>query len=110
VITDRKKDMLKPNGMNVYPREIEEVIYRFPGIREAAVVGEPCERRGERAIAFVSMDEGKGFDEHALIAFLKENLADYKVPRRAIELAALPRNATGKILKTALREKLAHGH
>ena len=110
VITDRKKDMLKPNGMNVYPREIEEVLYRFPGIREAAVVGEPCERRGERAVAFVSMDEGKTLDEHALIAFLKENLADYKVPRRALVLPALPRNATGKILKTALREILSRGH
>ena len=109
VITDRKKDMLKPNGMNVYPREIEEVIYRFPGIREAAVVGEPCERRGERAVAFVSMDEGKPLDEHALTAFLKENLADYKVPRRAIVLPALPRNATGKILKTALRDNLVRG-
>ena len=110
VITDRKKDMLKPNGMNVYPREIEEVLYRFPGIREAAVVGEACERRGERPVAFVSMDEGKTLDEHALIAFLKENLADYKVPRRALVLPALPRNATGKILKTALRETLARGH
>jgi len=110
VITDRKKDMLKPNGMNVYPREIEEVLYRFPGIREAAVVGEPCERRGERAVAFVSMDEGRVLDEHALNAFLKDNLADYKVPRRAIVLPALPRNATGKILKTALRETLARGH
>jgi long-chain acyl-CoA synthetase len=110
VITDRKKDMLKPNGMNVYPREIEEVIYRFPGVREAAVVGEPCERRGERAVAFVAMDEGQSLDEHSLIAFLKENLADYKVPRRAVVLPALPRNATGKILKTALREILSRGH
>jgi len=109
VITDRKKDMLKPNGMNVYPREIEEVLYRFPGIREAAVVGEPCDRRGERAVAFVAMDEGRSLDEPALIAFLKENLADYKVPRRAIVLPALPRNATGKILKTTLREILARG-
>jgi hypothetical protein len=55
VITDRKKDMLKPNGINVYPREIEEVIYRYPGIREAAVVGEPCEKRGERPVAFVNI-------------------------------------------------------
>jgi long-chain acyl-CoA synthetase len=110
VITDRKKDMLKPNGMNVYPREIEEVIYRFPGIREAAVVGEPCERRGERAVAFVAMDEGRSLDEHAFLAFLKESLADYKVPRRAVVLPALPRNATGKILKTALREIVARGN
>lgn len=107
-ITDRKKDMLKPNGMNVYPREIEEVIYKFPGIREAAVIGEPCDRRGERALAFVSLDDSVTFDERALIAFLKEHLADYKVPRSAIVLPALPRNATGKILKTKLREMRAN--
>jgi len=109
VITDRKKDMLKPNGLNVYPREFEEVVYKFPGIREAAVVGEPCDRRGERPVAFVSLDEGAAFDEAVLIAFLREQLADYKVPRRAVVLTALPRNATGKILKTALRELLAAG-
>jgi long-chain acyl-CoA synthetase len=109
VITDRKKDMLKPNGMNVYPREIEEVLYRFPGIREAAVVGEPCDRRGERPVAFVSLDEGRQLDEPALIAFLRDQLADYKIPRRAVVLPALPRNATGKVLKTALREMVASG-
>lgn len=107
VITDRKKDMLKPNGINVYPREIEEVLYQFPGVREAAVVGEPCERRGERPVAFVSLDEGRVFDEKALIAFLRERLADFKLPRRAHLLPSLPRNATGKILKTALRERLS---
>lgn len=103
-ITDRKKDMLKPNGMNVYPREIEEVIYKFPGIREAAVIGEPCDRRGERAVAYVSLDQGVVLDERALTDFLKEHLADYKVPRRAFVLPTLPRNATGKILKTELRK------
>jgi long-chain acyl-CoA synthetase len=107
VITDRKKDMLKPNGLNVYPREIEEVIYRFPGVKEAAVVGESDERRGERAVAFVTADDPATFDSQALLAFLKERLADYKVPRRAILVPALPRNATGKILKTRLREWLA---
>ncbi len=106
VITDRKKDMLKPNGMNVYPREIEEVIYRFQGIREAAVVGEPDERRGERPVAFVVMEENLAFDEKALLAFLREQLADYKLPRRALSLPSLPRNAAGKILKTRLRELL----
>jgi long-chain acyl-CoA synthetase len=107
VITDRKKDMLKPNGLNVYPREIEEVIYRFPGIKEAAVVGEADERRGERAVAFVAVDDPTTFNDQALLGFLKERLADYKVPRRAILVPALPRNATGKILKTRLREWLA---
>ncbi len=108
VVTDRKKDMLKPNGINVYPREIEEVIYRFPGIKECAVVGEPDEKRGERAVAFVALDESAaaGFSESALIDFLKPQLADYKLPRRIVTLSALPRNATGKILKTALREQL----
>ena len=107
VITDRKKDMLKPNGLNVYPREIEEVLYQFPGIKEAAVVGEPDERRGERVVAFVCTDHPESFDESALLAFLKERLADYKVPRRAVLVDALPRNATGKILKTRLREWLS---
>lgn len=109
VITDRLKDMLKPNGINVYPREIEEVIYTFPGVRECAVVGEPDERRGERPIAFLALDEGQDFNEKALLAFLKEQLADYKVPRRAIVLPSLPRNATGKLLKTRLRELVQAG-
>jgi acyl-CoA synthetase (AMP-forming)/AMP-acid ligase II len=90
----------------VYPREIEEVIYQFPGVRECAVVGEPDERRGERPVAFVALDEGTVFDERALLAFLKERLADFKLPRRAILLPTLPRNATGKILKTSLRDLL----
>ncbi len=109
VITDRKKDMLKPNGMNVYPREIEEVIHLFPGVREAAVVGEPDERRGERPVAFVSVEEGAAFDEDRLLAHLRERLADYKLPRRIVTLPELPRNATGKVLKTRLRELLAGG-
>jgi long-chain acyl-CoA synthetase len=107
VITDRKKDMLKPNGINVYPREIEEVIYGYPGVKEVAVIGEPCDRRGERPIAYLAMDEGHTIDEEALLAFLKERLADYKLPRRVVVLTSLPKNATGKIAKPILREMLA---
>jgi long-chain acyl-CoA synthetase len=103
-ITDRKKDMLLVNGINVYPREIEEVIYRFPGIREAAVIGRPDPRKGEQPLAFVAVNEGAAVDEKSLLQFVREHLADYKVPRRAIVLPSLPRNATGKILKTALRD------
>jgi len=102
-ITDRKKDMLLVNGINVYPREIEEAIYQFPGVREAAVIGRLDPRRGEQPVAFVSMNDGAVIDEPALIRFLKERLADYKVPRKVIQLEVLPRNATGKILKTTLR-------
>jgi long-chain acyl-CoA synthetase len=102
-ITDRKKDMLLVNGINVYPREIEEVLYEFPGVKEAAVVGKPDPRKGEQPVAFVSMTEGTASDEKLLEHFLRRKLADYKVPRKYMFLPALPRNATGKILKTVLR-------
>ncbi|MCX7590731.1 MAG: long-chain fatty acid--CoA ligase, partial [Kiritimatiellae bacterium] len=100
---DRKKDMLLVNGINVYPREIEEVIYQYPGIKEAAVVGLPDPRRGEQPVAYIVLNEDAAFEEAAFLRFLKERLADYKVPKRVIQLPALPRNATGKVLKTALR-------
>jgi len=102
-ITDRKKDMLLVNGINVYPREIEEVLYQFPGVKEAAVVGVPDHRKGELPVAFVAAQENIELEERALLLFLKDRLADYKVPRRVVFLAQLPRNATGKILKPALR-------
>jgi long-chain acyl-CoA synthetase len=103
-ITDRKKDMLLVNGINVYPREIEEIIYQFPGIKEAAVVSKPDPRKGEQPVAFVAAKENERIDEKALIQFVRSKLADYKVPRRIHVLPALPRNATGKILKTTLRD------
>lgn len=102
-ITDRKKDMLLVNGINVYPREIEEIIYTFPGIKEAAVISRPDERKGEQPVAYVALNEGATLNEKELIHYLRERLADYKVPRQINVLPALPRNATGKILKTALR-------
>ena len=103
-ITDRKKDMLLVNGINVYPREIEEVLYQVPGVREVAVIGQPDPRRGEQPVAFVVSDEGITLEERALQQFVRSKLADYKVPRQVHLVASLPRNATGKILKTALRE------
>jgi long-chain acyl-CoA synthetase len=102
-ITDRKKDMLLVNGINVYPREIEEVMYQFPGVKEAAVIGRPDSRKGEQPVAFVSAHEGQIVEETELRHFLRKRLADYKVPRKVVVLPALPRNATGKILKTTLR-------
>jgi len=103
-ITDRKKDMLLVNGINVYPREIEEVIYQFPGVKEAAVVGLQDPRKGEQPVAFVVAVEGQTLDEKLLLQFLRDKLADYKVPKRVVFMPALPRNATGKILKTTLRK------
>ena len=106
-ITDRKKDMLLVNGINVYPREIEEVIHQFPGVKEAAVIGVPDARRGEQGLAFVVAAEGQTLDEKALHEFIRSRLADYKGPKQIVFLPALPRNATGKILKTELRKQAA---
>lgn len=103
-ITDRKKDMLLVNGINVYPREVEEVIYQFPGVKEAAVIGIPDARKGEQPIAYVAPADGVTLDEKALHQFLREKLADYKVPKHINFLPSLPRNPTGKILKTELRK------
>jgi long-chain acyl-CoA synthetase len=106
-ITDRKKDMLIVNGINVYPREIEEVIHQFPGVKEAAVIGVPDARRGEQGMAFVVAAEGQTLDEKAMHEFIRSKLADYKVPKQIIFLPALPRTALGKILKTELRKQAA---
>ena len=103
-ITDRKKDMLLVNGINVYPREIEELIYQYPGIREAAVVGLPEPRKGEQPVAWIALQNGAVVHEKELFHYLRARLADYKVPRHIHIVAALPRNATGKILKTELRK------
>ena len=103
-ITDRKKDMLLVNGINVYPREIEEIIHQFPGVKEAAVIGKPDPRRGEQPIAFVTPNDGVVLEEKVIQQFVRKKLADYKVPKKVLMLPNLPRNAMGKILKKALRE------
>jgi long-chain acyl-CoA synthetase len=108
-ITDRKKDMLLVNGINVYPREIEEILGQYPGVKEAAVVGVPDARKGEQPVAFVVAVEGQALEEKALLRHIRGKLADYKVPKRVVFLPVLPRNSTGKILKTALRKQSA-GH
>ena len=103
-ITDRKKDMLLVNGINVYPRELEEVIYQFEGVKEAAVIGVNDPRKGDLVVACVAPSEGADLDDSALLGFLKDKLAAYKLPRKVLQMESLPRNATGKILKTKLRE------
>ncbi len=102
-IVDRKKDMLITNGMNVYPRIVEEVLYRHPAVREAAVVGAPDERHGEVPVAYVALQPGAEADAAALRAFCRESLGRHEVPRRVVFLPDLPKNAAGKILKRALR-------
>lgn len=103
-IVDRKKDLIIVNGMNVYPRVIEEVLYRHPAIQEAAVVGEPHTLHGEIPVAYVSLREGKNLAGEAIRSWCKEHLGRHEVPRQIHILPRLPKNATGKILKRQLRK------
>jgi long-chain acyl-CoA synthetase len=105
-IVDRLKDMVIVGGLNVYPREVEEVIYEFPGVKEAAVVGVADRTHGETVHAFVAWAEGASADNRALGEFLRNNLAAYKVPREIHAVPGLPRNAGGKVLKKDLRAGL----
>jgi long-chain acyl-CoA synthetase len=104
-LVDRKKDMIIVNGMNVYPRMIEEVLYRLPGVAEAAVVGEPHESHGEIPVAHVVAAEGADLDAGSVRAWCREHLGQHEVPRRVVFRAALPKNASGKILKRELRRE-----
>jgi acyl-CoA synthetase (AMP-forming)/AMP-acid ligase II len=107
-ITDRIKDMYIYGGFNCYPAEIENSIYQHPGVAQVAVIGVPHERQGEIGMAFVVPAPGAALDPDELIAWCKRNMANYKVPGSVRVLAALPQNASGKVLKTELR-KLAAG-
>jgi long-chain acyl-CoA synthetase len=98
-IVDRKKDMILRGGYNVYPREIEEVLYEHPAVMEAAVVGLPDERLGEEVAAAIALKPGAEADAEDLRDFVKQRVAAYKYPRRIWFVDALPKTATGKILK-----------
>ncbi|HOZ45579.1 MAG TPA: long-chain fatty acid--CoA ligase [Candidatus Hydrogenedentes bacterium] len=103
-IVDRKKDLIIRGGMNIYPREIEEVLYTHPDIQEAAVIGIPDELRGEEVKACVSLRKDADVTVDALRAFCSEHLAKYKVPKQIEILPDLPKGPTGKILKRELRQ------
>jgi long-chain acyl-CoA synthetase len=98
-IVDRKKDMIIRGGYNVYPREVEEVLYEHPAVREAAVVGVPHSELGEEIGAAIALKEGAKADAEELQAFVKEQVAAYKYPRRIWFVDELPKGPTGKILK-----------
>ncbi|NNG18027.1 long-chain fatty acid--CoA ligase [Naumannella sp. ID2617S] len=100
-IVDRKKDMIIRNGFNVYPREIEEVLYTHPAVAEAAVLGVPDDRVGEEIAAVVTLKEGASATEQELIDFCSGQLAAYKYPRK-VKFGVLPKGPTGKILKRAI--------
>lgn len=105
-ITDRLKDMYICGGFNVYPAEIEQVLARLDGVAEAAVIGVPDERLGEVGKAFVVAKPGAALDEATVIAYTREHLANFKVPRSVAFLDVLPRNPGGKVVKPQLREMI----
>ena len=105
-IVERKKDMLIYRGCNIYPREVEEILYKHPAIADAAVVGVPDAARGEMPKAFVVLKEGQHATEKELKKYCMDHLARYKVPRIFSFETELPRTATGKVLKKELRKRV----
>ncbi len=105
-IVDRKKDMLISGGENIYPAEVEDVLYRHPAVAEAAVIGVPHERWGEVPRAVVVRKGGAALTAEELIAFCDGKLARYKIPKSVVFVETLPRNAAGKVLKRLLREQV----
>ena len=103
-IVDRAKDLVIRGGYNVYPREIEEVLYAHPAVLEAAVIGKPDERLGEEVVAVVALRAGASASAQDIIAYCRERLAAYKYPREIRFMAELPKGPSGKILKAALRD------
>ncbi len=101
-IVDRKKDMIIRNGFNVYPREIEEVLYAHPGVAEAAVVGVPDAAHGEEIAALVTLKDGAVVSEDELCEWVKDHIAAYKYPR-VIRFGEIPKGPTGKILKREIK-------
>jgi acyl-CoA synthetase (AMP-forming)/AMP-acid ligase II len=108
-ITDRTKDMFVVGGFNAYPAEIENMLMEHPAVGQVAVIGVPDHRLGEVGRAYVVPRAGATADEAALIAWARERMANYKVPRSVEVVDALPLNATGKVLKYVLREQAAGG-
>jgi long-chain acyl-CoA synthetase len=103
-LVDRKKDQINASGFKVWPREVEDVLYAHPAVREAAVVGVPDEYRGETVKAFVSLKAGAAASEDELIAFCRARMAAYKYPRQVEVIDEIPKTATGKILRRELRD------
>ena len=105
-IVDRWKDMYISGGENVYPAEVEQVLFHHPNVMDVAVIGVPDERWGEVGMAVVVPRDAAGFDAAEILAFCDDKLARYKIPKQVATVGELPRNAAGKVLKRELRESL----
>jgi fatty-acyl-CoA synthase len=108
-VSDRIKDMIVTGGENVYPAEVESQLMRHPAIAEIGLIGEPDDQWGERVVAVAALKPGASLTLEELNAFAEETVAHYKLPKRLEIVKALPRNATGKILKYQLRKTFAKG-
>jgi acyl-CoA synthetase (AMP-forming)/AMP-acid ligase II len=106
-LADRKKDMVKTGGMNVYPKEIEEFLYELPGLVECAVVGLPHAHWGEAVTAFIVRQADSDLDAELVLASLKENLSNYQIPKAVVFVDSLPKTAFGKLSKVDLRRNYA---
>ncbi|HEY8497907.1 MAG TPA: long-chain fatty acid--CoA ligase [Limnochordales bacterium] len=106
-IVDRKKDLIIAGGFNIYPREVEDVLYEHPAVKEAAVVGVQDPYRGETVRAYVVLRQGQHATSQELEAFCRERLAAYKVPRQFVFMDELPKSLVGKVLRRVLRESAA---
>jgi len=104
-IVDRKKDMIIAGGFNIYPRDIDEVLFEHPKVQEAVAVGIPDEYRGETVKAYIVLKEGESCTEEEIIGFCRERLAAYKAPRTVEFRDELPKTMVGKVLRRALREE-----
>jgi fatty-acyl-CoA synthase len=103
-VQGRDDEMIVSGGENVFPKEVEDTLSRYPGVADAAAIGVDDEKFGQRLRAFVVLDDGAEVTEDDLKQHVRDNLARYKVPREIVFLDELPRNPTGKVLKRELRE------
>jgi acyl-CoA synthetase (AMP-forming)/AMP-acid ligase II len=108
-LRDRLKDMVVTGGENVYPVEVENVLAGLPGVVEVAVIGVPDEKYGEALLAIFAMKPGAEITVDAMVEYCRDKLAGYKIPRKLELIDALPRNPSGKVLKTVLREPYWEG-
>lgn len=108
-IVDRKKDLIISKGQNIYPREIEEVLYKMDAVEAAAVIGVKDRYADEEIVAFVQVKDNMTLDEKEVRAHLRKNLANFKVPKHIYFKDELPKNATGKVLKRVLKQQLQDG-
>ena len=107
-IIDRKTDMIIRGGENIYPREIEETLYSYPAVKDAACIGIPDALYGEEVIAFVVLKDNQKASEEDIIAFCKKQLADFKCPKQIKIISEIPKSSSGKLLRRKLRDKLSN--